>query len=587
MTLGVVVVRRGVQLVWLCALAACAPALDDTPSEGRDDAADTDPPIVGDTDRVDPDPADTDRVDPDPADTDTTDTDPADTDTHGPRWTSGGVVTCADPSVRTTTPYVAWDPPGDWQDQNLVPDAPPQFAGGGVTVIDLDGDGVLDLLRTSAEGDFHWLTLDPAGPVDRTGELPPMPAETSAVIPVDYDGDGDLDLHVIVWRGPDLLLRQDAPGVFTDVAPALGLDGPAGEDTVSSSWADADGDGDLDVFVAVYGKMTANNLPDGEPSHLYLQEADGTFTDLLPTLSINDMIYRAHTFQGVWMEIDGDPSTPELYVVNDFGHRWPNRAYKVVGGQWVQLGMFGFEAANTCMGVAVGDLSDDGVDDIVLTALGTIDSFVSVAGNWYRTVGIGLDPDDTRGQFVGWGAELADQDNDGDLDLFAGFGQLDPAVLSGGPAYEEPDGMWRNDGGRFTDIAPALGLDHLGLTRGLLAVDLNHDGWLDVVRQDLAGPATVHMASCGAEAWLEVALRDVHGRNTSGVGARIVVVDGAKTWAVTVRAGGRSFQSAAPMEAHFGLGLRDEVDRVEVHWPDGGVDTLTQVPTRQRLLLDR
>lgn len=519
-----------------------------------------------------------------------TDTDPeVDTDPIGPppaTFTYGAPVTCASPSAPAWTP---WSPGGAWDDQDAAPTEPALFSGGGVAVADVDEDGVIDVFRTGDGGRFRWLALAPGGAVDRTDELPPMPERTSAVVVVDIDGDGRLDLHVTGWLAPDVVARQRPDGTFEDVAAAWGLAGDASEHTMAPSWADADGDGDLDAFVAAHGPLYAGTSPDlpyGDRSHLWIQDAPGVFHDGVDERSEVDDLRTAHTFQGAWVELDGTPG-PELYVVNDFGWRTANGAWEVSGGAVVSLGPRGFEATGTNMGVGVGELGRDDLDDLLVPAYRVLAMYASGSVGWFETSGaVGVAFDDVAGQEVGWGAELADMDDDGDLDALIAFGFLDPLARFPSTPRVQPDGVWRRDGSRYTKVGAAWGLAQGGVGRGFVVVDLDGDGTLDVVKQDLAGPTTILTGTCGTGAWLEVDVRQP-GANPFGIGTTVIVEDDGVRWRRTIRAGGTSYASAGPPVVHFGLGDRESVDRVEIHWPDGHVDTATGVASNRTVRVTR
>ncbi|MCB9664497.1 MAG: VCBS repeat-containing protein [Alphaproteobacteria bacterium] len=555
-----------------CGVAAGPAASDDTVARPGPDL-DTE---VGDT------PADT-RPTGSP-DTAAPDTDPL----RAPaQLVVGPEVVCAQPQARAERPFDPWTPEGAFAAQDVDTAARPLFSGGGVAVADLDGDGDLDLFRTSARAGFAWFDLGTDPPADRTAELPDLPSGTAGVVAVDVEGDGDLDLHVTAFGAPDRLYRNDG-GTFVDVAVALGLAGPADGLSLGAAWADADGDGDLDAFVGAYGPLGPpfDATADGEPSHLYLQQADGTFTDAVADLPADHPLRVAFTYQGAFVELDGDP-TPELYAVNDFGPIHPSVAWDLVDGQPVARPASGLESALAGMGLGLGDLGRDGVEDLVVPAVQQVGVYVSLRSGFFESAAIlGVRVPSGGARELAWGAELADLDSDGDLDLLVPFGQLHESGGIFANAPRQPDALWVQHEGFFTDAAEAWGLDHRGIGRGVVVVDLDGDGWLDLVQQDLVGPTRVQRARCGAAAWLGVRPRQA-GANPFAVGTRVVVVDGEDRWLRTVRAGGTSYASAGPPEVVVGLGDRDAVERVEIHWPDGTMDAFDDVPTRRWLEVRR
>ncbi|MFT5684708.1 MAG: hypothetical protein ACI8RZ_005652 [Myxococcota bacterium] len=234
------------------------------------------------------------------------------------------------------------------------------------------------------------------------------------------------------------------------------------------------------------------------------------------------------------------------------------------------------------MGLGVGDLNADGLPDLVITDRDAIHMMMSSKGFWYdAAMSQGLTPG--TDQHTAWRVELADMDNDGDLDA---------PMVSGPPETgkftDQPDALWiQASDGTFTDQAAQWGLAQTSSGRGLVTADLNDDGWLDLIKTDyLGGPATAHLSRCGAEGWLVVRL-DGHAPNTGGIGARITATAGDATWTRWLSAGSTSLGSSSPPETHIGLDMIDTVDSLTITWPGGGETTYTDIPTRQVLTVSQ
>jgi len=516
-------------------------------------------------------------------------TDSGDTGPDAPRMTvtTSGPIVCVDPAAREEAYF----------DEVLAPgenEKPAWFWGGGILTGDLDGDGHFEIILPG----FYRTDLyrgQPGGgfALDDTA-LQGLPvAAASGGSFADYDGDGDLDVLITRFRQSNTLLRND-DGVLVDVSTAAGLPQDKRR-TMGSSWGDLDGDGDLDLFLGNYGYIDQeSDDPDheafepAEPSWLLLNDGDGTFTDVSERLP--QQVHDGYTFTGGFLDVDRD-GDEDLYVVNDFGNSFPNVLLQNQGDGTLVLGdQLGLDIAMTGMGLGVGDLNGDGFPDMAMTAWN---------GNWLVesaldgtlwvdfSDAVGFENDLTRTQKVGWGVELVDMDNDGDLDAPMAYGYLDSTYQA---STRQPDALYlQTDDGTFVDVGPAWGLNHPTIGRGFAAVDANDDGWIDIIKRDLEGPTIYAASRCGTASWLRVRLHQPTGMNRFAVGAHVRVVTGSSTQERTVFAGTINHASGGPPEVHFGLGGNDLVDRIEVTWPDGTVDTMAQLdgaPIAARQILD-
>ncbi|MEQ1507324.1 MAG: CRTAC1 family protein [Myxococcota bacterium] len=496
-----------------------------------------------------------------------------------------GLVTCPDPAARAgaelvTTGLRAELPKKAW------------FWGVGTIAGDFDQDGVFDLVLPG-----FWETQWWRGVAGGTfaeipgGVLRDAPVNRAAGgTTVDYDGDGDLDLLITRFLAPNLLLRNDGDG-FVDVSAEAGIS-PEARRSLVSSWADIDRDGDLDLYVGCYGFIDESGddpehdeFEPGDPDWLYLNDGDGTFTDrseLLPP-----EVHDGYALAGGFHDVDRD-GWPDLYVVHDFGRSFPNRLLWNRGGAFeLDDNAHGLDVRITGMGLGVGDLNDDGLDDYVMSAWDGNSAMLSGVGGaaWFESVDVlRLQNDLSRAQKIGWGVDLVDMDDDGDLDAPMTYGYLDSRY----PASKlQPDALYlQGADGTFVDVAPAWVANQPTIGRGYVPLDLNDDGWIDLVKRDLHGETLVQTATCGDAAWLRVRLHQA-GANRFAVGATVVVRAGDQRWIRSVYAGGTNYASGGPPEVHVGLGDLDAVDAIDVIWPDGAVSRVDQPQTRQILDIDR
>jgi hypothetical protein len=428
--------------------------------------------------------------------------------------------------------------------------------------------------------------------VDGSGGLPPGESADLGVgaVAADVDDDGDLDLYTLVLHGQNRLLLNDGTGAFTDGTAAAGL-ATGAWDTTHATFADVDGDGVLDLLVANHfeGPHLGEAILSGDfaPAHdneLFLGDGAGGFTDA--TASLPEAFRTGYAFAVMAEDLDGD-GVDELLSVNDFGPFWePNTVARRADGGWsVDATLTGLDLQIYGMGGSAGDLNGDGWPDLVMTSWMEVVLLESDGrGGWFRS-GAARGVTMSERQSTAWGAVFADMDNDADLDISMAMG---PLVMPPEVAEEQaearglvtlqdqPDALFvQGDDGGFTDEAAAWGVAHEGITRGVLPVDLDGDGWLDLIRRGLDGDAVAWRGRCGADGALVVRLAQP-APNRDAVGASIEVTAGGRTQRRRIRAGGIGHAVGGPLEAHFGLGSATTVD-IRLTWPDGAVDTFEGV----------
>ncbi len=481
--------------------------------------------------------------------------------------------------------------------------------GNGAAWLDYDGDGKLDLyvvngstydrkpgagepnrlFKGDGKGGFADVT-EKAGVGDRGWGY--------GVAVGDYDNDGDPDLYVTNF-GPNVLYRNDGDGTFTDVTAKSGT-GNALFST-AAAWIDYDLDGDLDLYVGNYMESSPDKVPArgsaaadstfcryrgievacgplGQtplPDALYRNEGGDRFVDVSAEAGI--ALDRPRFTLGVVAgDLDGDGRT-DLYVANDSVQNslWRN----VGGGRFEDVGVRSLTALNADgqtqagMGTDLGDYDGDGRPDIVVT------NFAHDLNTIYRNVNGKLFIDDSRAAGLGttylalsWGVGFHDFDLDGDLDLFIANGHIYPEVdgFDVGTRYRQPNHLFENAGGRFTEVGGASG-PGLALARsfrGAAFADFDDDGDVDVYVTALNDRgALLRNDSPRAGSWLRVRLVG-KSANRDGVGAAVTAVVGERRL-LRLRTGGGSFLSASDPRLHFGLGSAERVDALEIVWPGG------------------
>jgi enediyne biosynthesis protein E4 len=491
---------------------------------------------------------------------------------------------------------------------------------GGVALFDFDRDGWLDvylansptvataddpakarsaLWRNNHDGTFTDVT-ERAGVGDAGWAM--------GVSTGDYDNDGWDDLYVTCF-GPNHLFRNNGNGTFTDVTARAGV-GDARWST-GAAFGDYDNDGRLDLFVANYVDLRLDALPEfgqgrncvfrglpvqcgprgltGAGDSLYHNNGDGTFTDVSVAAGVSDPARRFG--MGVaWCDFNEDGRV-DLYVANDSG---PNYLYRNNGDHtFTDVGMASGTALSedgkeqASMGVTIGDYDHRGRWSILTTNFSDEynalyrherDFLFTDASYASRTAKASL-------PFVGWGTSFLDYDNDGWLDLMVVNGHVYPQLdkAAGDSGYRQRKLLYRNGrDGTFSEVAQESGAALMApaVSRGAAFGDLDNDGDIDVVVNNLEGPLTVLRNDGGnANNFLVI---DLVGRtsNRSGFGARVKVSAG-DLIQVDERRGGGSYLSQNDTRLHFGLEKRPAVDRIDVRWPGGTTQVLTNVPANR------
>jgi hypothetical protein len=431
-------------------------------------------------------------------------------------------------------------------------------------------------------------------------------------VAADYNNDGLVDLFVYAY-GKNILYKNNGNGTFTDVTEHAGV---AGDFSWSggAAFADYDNDGYLDLYVSGYINFDIHHLSSydhlacqfkglkvaacgprglpGAPDVLYHNNGDGTFTNVTAKAGVSDTkLY--YGFSVGFEDFDGD-GRPDILVANDSN---PNYFYRNKGdGTFEEAAITagiayngeGLEQSN--MGLALGDIDNDGWTDVFITefAEDNFTLFHNDGKDVFSDISYPSGVAEATIHNLGWATFFIDYNNDGLKDLFCVNGHVYPeADRVQGSSYRQPPLLFQNLGNRrFGLVSSEVGIASLRLPgRGGAYCDFDNDGDLDVAIINIDDRPTLLQNDGGNRAghWLQVKTVGVKS-NRDGIGSAVKVVAGDLTQYDRVRTGG-SFCSSNDMRLHFGLGERQAVDTVEIHWPSGLVDRLTHLDANQVLVV--
>jgi hypothetical protein len=509
----------------------------------------------------------------------------------------------------------------------------PEDMGSGLAWGDYDGDGDPDLFVVNESGPLTLSAQDVArspamarlyrnrgdGTFDDVTEASGLAVRGLGMGAAwgDYDGDGDLDLFVTRY-GSNLLYRNEGRR-FSDVSAETRVGAAEGFWT-GISLADYDRDGDLDAYVCGYVRYQHDPAKAGETSrqfksvvpftlnpssypperNLLLRNERGVFTDVAKEAGVDNLSGRS--LSASWADFDAD-SWPDLYVANDVSD---NAMYRNLGGgRFADISHSAWVADHRgAMGLGIGDWENDGDFDIFVThwlaqenALYADESrsmkvtkeaplrFVDQA-DLFGLGQIALD-------VIGWGTGFLDFDNDGWLDLYAVNGSTfqeenDPSLLvpmrhflfwnSGGDGFFE---LGDKAGAPFT--VPAVG-------RGSAAADYDGDGDLDIAMVVHGGALRLARNENGSQrGWLRVVLRGTAAapRTTTFATGALVRLTTAERTQMRLVGGQSSYLSQEPPgEVLFGTGDAARIERLEVRWPSGKLESFANLPVRATIRIE-
>lgn len=499
---------------------------------------------------------------------------------------------------------------GDWQECG------PEIMSGGAAAGDYNNDGHLDLIftrldkspilyRNRGDGTFEDVS-EVTGIGGSTG-----PVGTNGVVFGDVDNDGCLDIYMTrVRKQNHALFMNSCNGHFSEEAlvrgatPVSETDGVFGQGV---TMGDFNRDGYLDIFVSEwrFTKLGGKRLSHNRLLQNLGTEAPGYFVDRTAGAGISfegRSPIGGHTgvfgFAPAFVDLDDD-GWQDLAVAADFGSSglwWNNRDGTFTDGTRAA----GVGTDENGMGSTFGDFDLDGRLDWFVTSIyddcepAECNQMFGITGNrMYRNEGNRsfsdwTDRANVRDGAWGWGASFFDYDNDGDLDIAhtSGFHVL------GEGSYDKfrsnPTFLQQNSGmGYFRDVAAEAGVRDTVEGRGLVTLDYDNDGDLDLLVIQRRDRPRLFRNNGPTGNWLKVRLSGSGPRSTrDAVGARVEVTTIGVRNTMLREVGMRdNYLGQDPLELHFGMGKEGDKAEVKVSWPGGCVQELRDVEVNSTILL--
>jgi hypothetical protein len=484
----------------------------------------------------------------------------------------------------------------------------PQPMCGGVAAIDYDNDGRMDLfftngarlpdlaksgpeylnclLRNRGDGAFEDVTA-------KAGLGGAGLGFSFGVAAADYDNDGFDDLFVCN-AGTNTLYHNNGDGTFADVTAGSGLDRkPENVLSVGAAWFDYNNDGLLDLIVTNYTVWTPQIdkhcmmdpqheeycSPTVYPSvcsRLYRNLGKGRFEDVTEASGMGKALGKG---MGISIaDFTGD-GRMDVFIANDTEPNFlfinqGNGTFKESG---LELGVAYNAQGDSVsgMGSDARDFDNDGWADIVYNDLaGQVFGLMrNEAGKSFTDAAWSSKLGTLSRNLSGWSIGFIDYNNDGWKDIYSANGDVDNLTATS----KQHDTMFENiDGKTLVDATGKMGPDFAftGYQRGSAFVDLNNDGFLDLVVTSLGERPRILMNNAlNGNHWILFDLRG-HKSNRNGIGAAIKVVtaSGRALWNHVSPSVG--FMSSSDRRAHFGLGTETKIDHVEIRWPSGVVQRI-------------
>jgi hypothetical protein len=497
----------------------------------------------------------------------------------------------------------------------------PETMGPGCAFIDYDNDGYPDILLVNGT---DWPGHHHAGPTtpklyhnNHDGTFTDVTHKAGLDVPMfglgaavgDYDNDGYDDLF-ITSLGQSHLFHNNGNGTFTDVTKSVGMQGP-NEFSTSAAWVDYDRDGKLDLVVANYvqwseagdlyctldGAHKSYCTPEsykGTSLRLWHNLGNGKFEDATQKAGLGEPTSKSLGIAILDYNADG---WPDILVAND---TQPNKLYlNRKDGSFEEHGVpsgiaFSEDGiARAGMGVDAADYDRTGRPSVIIS------NFANQMVSLYHNEGNGLFVDEAPQSEVGratlvtlgFGCFFFDYDNDGWPDIFVADGHIEDQIehVQKRVTYAEPSHLFHNlGGGKFQEVTAQMGAAFAAprVARGAAYADIDNDCALDVLVTTNSGAPFLFHNEGGTNHSLRLKLVGTKS-NRDGIGAVAYVTSaGGSEKQIKMLRSGSSYLSQSELVLTFGLGAQSKADTIELRWPSGQIEKLSNVNAGQTITVE-
>ncbi|PLX14685.1 MAG: hypothetical protein C0597_09625 [Marinilabiliales bacterium] len=444
----------------------------------------------------------------------------------------------------------------------------------GLTAIDYDSDGYLDLFGTDIQGEERLFRNDGKGNfilVNNDNGGIDCGGRESGISWGDYDNDGDPDPLIATQGGVNYLFNNKNEKGFNRIRS-----GHIVTDTLNSfdaAWVDYDNDGWLDAFASNVLTFGVNKRP-GTFSYFYRNKGNGKFKKIK-----NDIISvdEGNSTTASFADYDND-GDQDLFIADmgDFNRFYTNNGdgtfTKVTSGDIV-------ESQNHSLSAAWADYDNDGDLDIFVVNGLYAEKDALYSNNGDKTFTKILEGPLVNNPAGGWNAAWGDIDNDGDEDLYVS-------------TWNSINLFYINNGdGTFTkneNEAIVTDSDSISTATSVWG-DFDNDGDLDFITANCIDSKNIYYENVGNNNnWISIKLEGTIS-NRSAVGAQIrvkAVINGQEVQQMREISASNGFRTLNNgFRAHFGLGNADIIENIEVKWPSGKKSIINKIDVNQFFLI--